>query len=91
MTSPSSSTGEVDLNSTTVWTATPKTSCPNCTTKWSVTDANNPSPTAVTGTNPWNKIFTTVGQKIVSAQISSGAPCTKTVRVVSPSSVVREI
>jgi hypothetical protein len=87
MTSPITSNNEVSVNNNTIWTATPQTPCPTCTTKWSVTDANNPSPTAVTGTNPWNKIFTTVGLKTVSAQIfsdsvSSGSPCSATTTVV---------
>jgi uncharacterized repeat protein (TIGR02543 family) len=87
MTSPITSSNEVSVNNNTVWTASTTPACPSCTTKWSVTDANNPNPTSVTGTNPWNKIFTTIGSKTVSAQFvilggSSGTICTSTIMVV---------
>jgi len=82
---PLTSSNEVSVNNNTVWKAS--STCPTCTVNWSVTDTNNPNPTMTPGTNPWNKIFTTIGSKIVSAQFVSpggtpGTTCTATTTVV---------
>ena len=86
MISPITPNNEVNVNNNTVWKATPNTACPTCTVNWSVTDISNPNPTMIPGTNPWNKIFTTVGLKTVSAQFVSsnysGTPCTANTTIV---------
>lgn len=87
----------VNVNNNIEWTATPNIAG-NYITKWAFTDSNNPNTQFITGPNPWNKIFTTVGLKTVYVKFASstapnivGNTCTSTINMVQTGGNTREI
>lgn len=91
MTNPASS--PVNVNTNTTWSVNVASLCPTCLKTWSF----NSAATTTSTDNILNKIFTTVGLKTVSVQVSSttagtiGNPCTATVNVVQTGGNTREI
>jgi hypothetical protein len=61
----------VNINVNTIWTANPADQCPSCEKEWAVVDSNNPTAVFVSGTNQWNEIFTTIGQKEIIYKLST--------------------
>ena len=86
-----SSTVKVNTNS--LWTVTPATTAfpAGYTVGWKT----DPSSGFAVDLNPWNKIFTTIGQKTVSAQVYSGDyfgnPCAANINVVQSGGSTKEI
>ncbi len=87
----------VNVNNNIMWTVTPKIAG-DYTTKWAFTDSNNHNPQFVTGTNSWNKIFTTIGLKTVYVKFASstapnivGNTCATTINIVQTGGSTKEI
>lgn len=64
-----SANNQTSINTNTTWSVTIPASCIGCTIKWKAVDNNNLNPAPVDGSTVWNKIFTTVGLKKISAEI----------------------
>lgn len=80
------------INTNTVWTASTTPVCPSCTAKWTINGVETVPPVT---TLTLNKIFTTVGQKIVKAKIYSpiedyGSECSAITSVIQSGNVIEQ-
>ncbi len=62
----------VNVNNQITFTASPADQCPSCVKSWGFVDGNNiPTNFSNTGSDSWNKIFTTTGLKTVAYRLST--------------------
>jgi hypothetical protein len=93
LTSPLNNPSSVNVNTNTQWTVSSVSSLDlsnsQYTKAWSSTGSGS-----VTGSNVWNKIFTTIGQKTVGVTVSTdnttGVECTKNINVIQAGGGARE-